>query len=285
MQRKFTASARIMTVLLRELQEHFQAYVLEKNPKMLDIIATENCNAIERIDVYRIGYSLRLLEILEKSFPTLYKIIGQERFDKLGYQYIEEYPSHHYNICLFNQNFSQFILNKHQDLFSCEVAAFELALAAALDAGDDAQIGIAELGNVPGESWPFLQFRIHPSVAIYQFQYNTPEVVLAYLLEQEVPEAVKSDQPGDWLVWRYQMQSYFEQLTTERLWMLNAIKQNKTFAEICEGLCQWQSEEQVAGFAAGSLGHWLQKGIFSYFQVATHDEAANVAPSLEEITV
>ena len=73
-----------MTVSLRELQENFQAYILAQDKPILDVICTDEANAIERINVYRVGYSLRLLEVLEKDFPFLKKFVGHDLFEKMG---------------------------------------------------------------------------------------------------------------------------------------------------------------------------------------------------------
>jgi hypothetical protein len=265
---------RNMTVSLRELQEQFQSYVINKEQKILDNISTEQVSAIERIDVYREGYSLRLLEILEKNFPVLLKIIGHEKFTQLGRQYIESYPSDNFNICIFARHYPKFLLDQNQDPFWSEVAEFEWALAIALDAADAPQIDMSHLSELTEEDWPNLQFSIHPSLECYKFKFNTPQIVIAHLLEEDVPELVPGDEDLDWIVWRLNLQSYFERITPQHLWMINALHQNKTFAQLCDGLCEWFSEEEVAQFAAGSLGNWLSKGIFSGFTVAPLDVVA-----------
>lgn len=259
-----------MMLSLRDLQEQLQEYVINKDEKVLAAICNAETNGIERVDIYRDGYSLRLLEILEKSFPILVKMIGTEKFTEIGRQYIDAYPSHDFNVCLYGRYFPQFLFDQQYDPFWSEVAEFEWALSLALDAPDAPQIDATSLGGITAEDWPYLQFTLHPSIAFYQFQYNTPKVVLAYLYEQDPPEIVREDQPKDWVVWRLDLQSYFDALTTEQVWMMSNINQGKTFAELCEGLCQWLPEEEVGQFAAGSLGTWLQKGIFSGFMVAPH---------------
>lgn len=257
-----------MTVSLRELQEQFLGYVINEEKRILENISTLHADSIERIDIYRKGYSLRLLEILEKQFPILCKIIGNDVFARLGYTYIEQYPSHHFNICTFSRHFSRFLTEQKCDDVWAEIAQFEWALSLALDAADAPQLTLADLGGLSGEDWPFIQFSLHPSVEFYQFDYNVPKVVIAHLLEEPPPELTRNEATVNWMVWRYEIQSYFESLTTQQLWMMHAIKEGKTFAEICEGLCQWFPEEEVAQFAAGSLSGWIQKGIFSEFSIA-----------------
>lgn len=261
-----------MTASLREIQEHFLSYVIKQENKILDDIETEQGNALERAEIYREGYFLRLLEILEKSFPVLYKIMGKELFDKFGRNYIDTFPSNDFNICHYAHNFPNYLQQQKQNPFWTEVGEFELALAQALDQADAPQIDMTALGGLSGEDWPNLQLELHPSVAFYQFKSNTPQIVLAHLLEQDIPDLITADEPKNWMVWRLNLQSYYESVTKEQLWMLNNIAKGKTFGELCEGLCEWLAEEEVPQFAAGSLGNWLQKGIFSHFGVAAATE-------------
>ena len=94
------------------------------------------------------------------------------------------------------------------------------------------------------------------------------------MLEKDsIPEPSKEEIPKDWVIWRFELQSYFESLTKEQTWMVNAVYQKKTFAEICEGLTQWLPEEEVAMFAAGSLRNWLEKGLFSAIHVSESVES------------
>lgn len=252
---------------LRELQENFKAYILNQNQEILSILDARNDNA-NRIDIYKKGYSLRLLEILEKDFPTFRSIVGEKEFEKMGYDYIAKFPSTHFSICIFSQYFSQYLLESNYDPYLSEFAAFEWALACALDAADAAEIGVDCLGTVAPESWPYVQFSFHPSVMLNQYFYNAPQIVYAKMMEQEnLPELIRQNTSTSWLIWRYQLKSYFESLTSNQVWIVKAIWEGKTFGEICEGLCQWLPEEEVAQFAAGSLHNWLSKGMFSAIQI------------------
>jgi hypothetical protein len=256
-----------MTQSLRQLQENFQNYVIEKNEEVLDHIYTEDVNGIERIDIYKKGYSLRLVEILEKDFPIFRNYLGEEKFTALAFDYIKEYPSTHYNICIFSQFFSQFLLAKGMDLYLSEMVAFEWALSCALDAGDAEQVQIEQLAQVAPESWPYVEFDFHPSMKTYPFFTSAPKLVYALMQEEPTPDVIQYDQPTEWLIWRFNLQSYFESISPEKSWMIRSLQEGKNFSEICEGLCQWLAEEEVAMFAAGSLRNWIEKGLFSAIRV------------------
>lgn len=258
-----------MSTGLRKLQENFQSYILDQNDTVLRAISSAQADAIERIQIYKVGYALRLLEVLEKDFPLLRKRMGEELFHKIGHEYIKSYPSDNFSICRFSRHFSNFLLASGYEALWSEMATFEWALACALDAADGPYIGLTELSSISPESWPNVQFDFHPSAKVYQFQFNAPQIIYAMMLEEDaIPEVVYYDQPANWIIWRYNRQSYFESLTAEQLWVVNAIQDGKTFAEICEGLCQWLPEEEVAAFAAGSLRNWLEKNLFSAVRIS-----------------
>lgn len=259
----------VMSDQLRELQENFQAYILNEDKRVLNVISSERAPATDRLDIYREGYSLRILEVMEKDFPNLFKVMGNELFEKAARQYIEVYPSDHFSICYFSRHFSKFLLEAHYEAHFSEIAAFEWALSRALEAPDANQITVADLSTVAPESWPYIQFKLHPSVHVHSYQYNAPEIAYAHMYEgQEIPELIYKDAPEEWVVWRFNQLSYFESLNVWQLWMLNAISQEKTFAEICTGLCEWHPEEEVAQYAAVTLRNWIEKGLFSEIMIA-----------------
>lgn len=253
---------------LRQLQENFQAYILQQDETILADIGTENVNVMERIDIYRQGYSLRLLDILEKDFPYFRKMLSSEAFQQLGHDYIKAYPSDNFNICKFSRNFSQFLLDQNHPPHWADMIAFEWALSGILDASDAPQIDVNELGQVAGESWPYIQFSFHPSVEIHGYYYNAPSIVYAYMFDNEPPALEHYETPQYWIIWRKDLCSYFESINAQQLWMFGAINEGKTFGEICEGLCQWLPEEEVAMFAAGTLRNWIERGLFSELRIA-----------------
>lgn len=258
-----------MNMPLRELQEQFQAYVLQDKPDILQLIATQGANPKERINIYSKGYLLRLLEILEKDFPNFKKYIGEEEFDKLGRNYIKNYPSDNFNICIFSRHLTHFIEKTLDQPHWSELVQFEWALSCVLDSPDAPHLKMEDLGTVDGEQWPNLQFTFHPSVQVHEFHYNTTKIFRALMEDSnEVPFSCLNESPTNWFVWRFDRIPYFESMTTEQSWMVKAIQQHKTFSQICEGLCEWVEEEKVAEFAAGSLGNWLQKGLLSSYSIA-----------------
>lgn len=254
---------------LREMQENFQAYMLSGDEKIVADISSVPSPARDRLDIYRNGYYLRLLDVLEKDFPCLKQIQGEEFFDNIGRQYIDRYPSDHFSVCYFNRHYSSFLKEIAQDPFYVEIAEFEWALTRVLDAGDAKPLSIQDLANIAPDSWPYLQFSLHPSVQLHLFHYNVAQVCYAIMVEQEIPERVCTEDPIHWLVWRFDHNSYFESLNEQQFYIFQSIQRGKIFSEICEGLCAWLDEEEVAQFAVGTLQYWIQKEILHEVKILT----------------
>src|SRR5262249_12329398 len=154
---------------------------------------------------------LRLIEIIGAEFANTKKLIGEEAFDKLSRKYIQTYPSEHFSVGNYSCHFSEFLKNESVSPEWIEYVDFEMALSRALDTADGLQIGMEALAEVAGESWPYIQFTIHPSVSLHQFTSNAPRIIHAVMMEEEtIPELEWNDSPKSWIVWRWQLCSYFE---------------------------------------------------------------------------
>jgi len=65
--------------------------------------------AATRVSVYVNGYRHRLIECLQKEFPILRQLIGDEPFDLLARTYVETNPSHSYTLYAFGAGFAAYL--------------------------------------------------------------------------------------------------------------------------------------------------------------------------------
>jgi len=250
--------------------ENLQAYVLDQDPAIETQVVGETSKLKrERLDVYREGYALRLLEILEKNFPVLRKLMGEELFEKLGRAYITAYPSHHFSIRYFGRYFSKF-LSSSADVQPeyVDVALFEWTLETVMESPDAPQLTFETMSAIPPEAWANLQLVTHPSLQVVPFFYNAPKIWQAVQHETEMPEIKFNETPNQWLIWRFNRQAYFCPVSPEQLWMLNALQSGKSFSAVCEGLCEFLTEEEVTQFAAETLRNWIVEGVFSEYKLS-----------------
>ncbi len=66
-----------------------------------------------------------------------------------------------------------------------------------------------------------------------------------------------------WSVWRRNLQPYYRRNTAEEACMFEALREGLTFADLCQKLCHYMPEEQVAEYAAKYLMICLQEGQLS----------------------
>lgn len=255
---------------LRETIENFQAYILDKDSTIEDsVVGPDEEFRHTRLGVYYEAYSLRLLEILGRAFPAIKQLAGEELFEKLGREYLRDFPSHYFSVRYFGTHFKEFLANTPDiDPLWVEMARFEWALEDATDGKDAAQLTFEEMSTLNPESWGVLTLTTHPSVQMLPFFYPTPMLWQSLLREQEKPELTRQEEPTYWLLWRCNRQTFFRAMNAEQLWMMRAIQQGQTFSQVCEGLCELLEEEKVVPFAAETLRTWITEGVFSEFHLS-----------------
>lgn len=256
---------------LRELQEQFQTYIHQQKKGIENkIIDAPQISVKERVDIYREGYYLRLIDILEREFSALRNLLGKEQFDALCHEYIDAYPSTHFSVRTYGKNMVTFLSNRpNTDPLHVELAKFEWPFGKVIDAPDGPQLTVDDMAALPAEAWGNLHLEFHPSMQLVSLHFNTPEIWQALFNnnpeEFPVPERVFSENAQDWLLWRFNQRSHYLAINSHHKIMVEAILSNKSFSDICEALCEYMDVEQVAQFAGGSLRDWVNSGLISRF--------------------
>lgn len=250
---------------LKELQEKFQNFVLEDDREFAnDVQDLDKAPAESGLNVYQNGYYLRLLEVLEIDYPMLRKILGDDTFYAWGRAYIKAYPSHRFSVRHFGENFYKFLKDYPQaEPFHSEMALFEWYLEDCMDAEDAPHLTIEELSKIPPENWIEISFTLHPSVASLPLYYNVGIIWSAHNEDADIPELQLSEDPIHWLFWRFERRGFYQSLNENQFIMFKALKEGKSFGEICEELCENLQPEEVAQFAGVTLSNWIADGIIS----------------------
>jgi hypothetical protein len=257
---------------LRALQQQFQSYLLRRDDYVVQRIeGTRRVDNRTRLGIYADAYRLRLLEALRVDFPALHTLAGDTDFEHIGRAYIEAHPSEHFSIRYFGRQLSAFLASdvrfRNTPVFS-EMAAFEWALGLSFDAADSTCVTADEVGTIPGEAWPGMQLRLHPSVQRLDLRWNVPGLWKAIQEEQPPQQPVAAEHPQAWVIWRHGLQSYFRSATVDEVWALDALGEGQCFAMLCAGLCEWIDEEHVAAHAAQLMRRWVTDGLIARVDLA-----------------
>ncbi len=246
---------------LLELQKSFQDFVLSGSEDFKRRVKGKDDPFITtRTDIYQSAYRLRLTGVLKIDFPGLHTIAGDEQFAMICRDYIKHYPSDHFSVRYFGRFMSEFLTNtspysEHRLL--ADMAGFEWAVSEVLDAEDRHVFSIEELQDISPALWPEMTIILHPSLIIIPLEWNVPKFWQLVKEDKEPKRPTEYPQIVKWVLWRKELEVYFRSLEEDEAWALTATAQGNTFAELCEGLCEWVEPENVVARVTGFLQNWI----------------------------
>lgn len=243
---------------LKQLQNEFQNYLLDKNESVIcdNIISTEKMPAQKRLTIYSNAYYARLVEALGSSYPCLLAYLGFNDFYKLGCEYAKAQPSTYRSIRWFGDQFAKY-LPEHL----AEIAKIEWEMSAVFDSKDQIPLQIEELSNIPPESWSEMKLQMHPSVRRLDLNWNSIQIWQDLMNEKEPSHAIKNEFTVPWIFWRKDLDNQYCSLEQEDAFALDALLKGEDFGTMCEGLLQWNHEEEVGLRAASLLKGWTMAGL------------------------
>lgn len=246
---------------LRELQLQFKDYLLDDHPSIEKMIFSEqDINAHERLAIYKEGYYRRLIDLLAIDFPKLQLLMADE-FETQIQDYLQQFPSQHYLPNYLGEHLATFLSEKTGNVLWQEMAALEYLMIQIADKKNSNTLTLEKLSTLQPEQWPDVIFVLCDHVTMAAFSSQAP------FIWQGITENNAASKT-DWLIWRKDFQMKLKLLTPNEIAVLTFMQQKKTFAEICEGLCQYLPEDQVANylmqFLVQCLDDKLIEDVFNY---------------------
>lgn len=256
---------------LAGLESALAAHILHADPAIAtEVVGTARAPAAVRLGIYRDAYVLRIIEALDTDFPGLHALAGDDEWLTLTRAYIAAYPSMHFSLRMFGQHLATFLREaapwqEHPVL--AEMAEFEWAIAYAFDAADSSPVGIEDVAHIPPESWADMRLGFHASVTRIDLAWNVPAIWNAVKADGTPPSPDRAGVPVAWLVWRKRLHSYFRSLDLDEARALDGARAGRSFAEICEGLCDSMCADATPAHAAGLLKRWIEDEIVTGIRV------------------
>ncbi|MEP6546896.1 MAG: DNA-binding domain-containing protein [Gammaproteobacteria bacterium] len=250
---------------LRHLQLALQTHLLGKPSAIADsIVDAPPLPVLERLDIYRNAYQVRLIEALDDTYPVLHGLLGDEMFVELGEEFVAAHPSVHRSIRWYGGELAEF-LSTHppyaEQPILAEIALLEWTLAEVFDSADAQPVQRAALSSLDASAWGELSFEFHPSLRRLSLHWNTVAVWQAMSRGETPPDPACADQPVPWLLWRQELQNYFRSMTADEAVALDAALHGKNFGDLCEALAEYLRVEEIPLRAASLLGAWADSGM------------------------
>lgn len=254
---------------LKKLQDDFMQYLLDPNQITGEkfhgwVDEQAGLAAAQRMQIYANGYVIRLRETIDTDHELLGIYLGDDLFDKMVEGYVRAHPSTYRSLRQFADALPEYLAK--DEFFSqypqiSELAAFERRLISAFDAADSEQATFFELQAIPPEQWPAICFRFHASVQIFSCQTNAVESWQALKQKQTPPEA-EVGELRTWLIWRgHERLTEFMSISPSQHTLLVGFLQGNNFAEQCEAMLEWFTEDEAPMQVLQALQAWFQMGI------------------------
>ena len=255
---------------LADLQRAFQDYLLASGDGFAAAVRdTRKADRVTLLDVYRDGYALRLIEVLENDYPGLLAMTGPADFDYMARAYIAAHPSRFRSVRWYGGRLADFLASTppfDQSPDAAEMARFEWALGDAFDAPDAKPVTAAALMALPPEAWETLSFTPLPSLFRLKLAFDVPQAWQRR--DEQEPgnlEVEPADEPKQWVIWRPEFVSNFRSLEPDEAPILDALIAGRPFPEMCERLIAHVGEEEAAQRAASRLRAWIEEGMIASF--------------------
>ncbi len=237
------------------------------------------------LGVYQSGYRIRLADFVSQDHPGLRAILGDEAFERLVDEYIDQRPSHDPNARFFTTRLPDFMRESptwRDDARAVSMALFERAMVDAFDAPDETPLAVQALAEFAPDDWPRLAFDFDPSLTLHELAAGTIASYDAAISEEPPPK--KADAPaGDSVehaaVWRVDHQSAYRQIEPDEYVALCEARAGHAFGDICQMTAFQQSGEIAPERLAQCLSSWFQDGMIIGVRIRSDDQSSNTPSS------
>lgn len=237
------------------------------------------------LGVYQSGYRLRLADFVSQDHPGLRAVLGDEAFETLIDDYIDQRPSRDPNARFFTTGLPDFMRDSptwRDDARAVSMALFERAMVDAFDAADETPLTVQALAQFAPSDWPRLAFNFDPSLTLLELAAGTIACYDAAISE-EPPETIDAPAAGDGVehvaVWRVDHESAYRQLEPDEYVALCEARAGHAFGDICQMTAFQQSGEIAPERLAQCLSSWFQDGMIIGVRVCGEDQSSNTPSS------
>ncbi len=257
-----------MSSLLATRQQQLMAYLqgtptLDQDSIHSHIVTQGNVDTEKRLAIYQNAYQIRLKETIDTDHNILGLYLGDDLYEEMMNSFIKRHPSAQFSLRHFADPLIDFLnqqapFNEHPQI--AELARFERLLLNAFDARDTSMATLEQLKKTAPEKWPQIQLRFHPSLQIFESDWNVVNIWQNLKQDVNPPEPVIEN--NVWLVWRnVERLTEFKPLDCVAQTMLNGFQKGLHFEDICQVLLEQVPEHQVSERALSVIVNWLELGL------------------------
>ncbi len=237
---------------LSEFQSDFSEYLFRGRHE--DRIAAQlrppgSKQAVQRLDIYRNAYFIRLEEALAHDFPMSARILGQKSFGRLAGEYVLAHPSESPSLRYLGRQFANW-LKIYAGAAIADLAAIEWAVMQVFDGPDCIPAKSNRMEAFTPNDWAKLNITLLPTLTLLSLTSNADRVWLARG-EGGKPQETSSR----WIAVSRgeQFRPRLYTLDAASFSVLNALGKEPRLAVVSERLAQRQDPEKLPQQVAEAL--------------------------------
>lgn len=196
------------------------------------VLPSKTLSALERLDIYRDMYLLRMEEALAIDYPALKHFLGSDEFMRVVARYMDVYPSRSYTLNRLGDHLPEFLatlgdLPKKE--FCVDLARLEYALTMVFDAGETAPLTSDAVRAVRQEAWETARLKPIEAFRLLALDNPVSQYVGAVDGENHFPRIAARK---SWVVaYRRNYQVHRMDLTEAAYELLSALASGRTMGE------------------------------------------------------
>jgi hypothetical protein len=258
---------------MREMQTWMMdAIASPMPPRMAEvekvILPSHTLEPLQRLEIYRDMYGVRMVEALDADFPALAAFLGHHKFEALVNAYVQRYPSMSYTLNRLGDHFPGFIANDAKitrRVFLSDLAKLELAMTDVFDEAESPSLEAGALANVAPEKLGSARLRTIAALRLVAASYPVDEFFADYRNERDL---VAPRKRATWLaVHRRDYSVYRMPLERGAFAMLRSLQEGSTIGDAIDAVIDATDSVPQRDDLFGWFRDWTAAGLFTSLEI------------------
>jgi len=232
------------------------------------ILPSHTLEPLERIELYRDMYGVRMIEAMEADFPAIAAYLGHHKFAHLVHDYTQRHPSMSYTLNRLGDHFPKFIAEETKitrKTFLSDLAKLELAMTDVFDEAEMPPLEAGALAGVAPENLGAAQLRTIPSLRLIEASYPVSEFFDDYRHERDL---VAPRKRASWIaVHRRDYSVYRMPLTRGAFAMLRSLQEGSSISEAIDAVIDTTGAVPQRDELFGWFRDWTAAGLFTSLEI------------------
>ncbi|MDD1783143.1 DNA-binding domain-containing protein [Enterovibrio sp. ZSDZ35] len=246
-------------MMLQDIQSSFQQLVL--NTECVDASwvsrSADSLSPKDRLAIYHNAYRVRLIDVLRDTFGHTVTYLGDEWFNQLARDFVQDHHSTHNNIGFYGTAFPAFLAEQlPDDLDVAELAELDWTLRRAFDGADSGVMTMEHL-QILAQNTTNIVLETVPTLCLVTQRFNTLDIWHAIDQDNSPPVAKQLANPVDVLVWRKGYSPHFRSISPLETVAIKSVREGQSLDVIGETLVAQFPDDNVPVLFGQMLPRWI----------------------------